>query len=157
MTIENEIQVTLLMVSQFSSSIHLTISNWKKKRPKKNINAKHFIYIYWVKTLSRNWTHVSATIRVGTGCRTVKNQLLPQSACKRLIMLNSLDFSCIKSMMKVPSSSEQDFMNCDCTSHFWLLHSAECCWFSSTCSVIYSSRDFCSLCSAKNSEYCASQ
>lgn len=89
--------------------------------------------------------------------RQLKNQMLLQSAFEGLVMFNSLDFSCTKFMMKVCSSNEQDFMNCDCTSHFWLLHSAECCWFSSICSVMCSRRDFCSLCSAKNSEHCASQ
>lgn len=32
-------------------------------------------------------------------------------------MLNSLDSTCIKFMMKVSSSDDQDFMNCNSTSH----------------------------------------
>lgn len=111
------------MLSQFSSSTHLRISNWKKKKVKKNINSKQLIYKPNPYLLSENTKQRLNTCECNNSSLVqvvgqVKNQMLPQRAFKGLIMWNSLDFSCIKFMMKASSSNEQDFMNCDCTSQF---------------------------------------
>lgn len=59
-------------------------------------------------------------------------------------MLNTLDSSCIKLMVKVSSLEDQGLMNCNSTSHFLLLHSLRV-PVQAVYSVMYSSMDFCSL------------
>lgn len=86
----------------------------EKKKVKKNINGKQFIYYVYKpnaylltkSTKQKLNTHECNNSSLVQVVRQSKIQMLLQRAFKGLVMLNSLDFFCIKSMMKVSSSNE---------------------------------------------------